>query len=109
MARTHILTKHILVEIPKIIFDRSDWVKYLVNGTLLDVDDTLLHAITGEKFNSFMHEQLTNYIFEKKNPPAEIASTVMNVADDMLSGRDPVIRAGDYIQLQNYMRQKRIL
>jgi hypothetical protein len=70
------------------------------------IADTLLHVITGEKFNNFMHEQLTNYIYEKKTPPAEIAAAVMNVADDILSGRDPVIRAGDYIQLQNFMRQK---
>jgi len=42
-------------------------------------------------------------------PPAEIASVVMNIADDILSEREPVIRAGDYIQLQEYMRQKRIL
>jgi hypothetical protein len=40
-----------------------------------------------------------------KAPPKEIAAAIMNITDDLLSGREPVLRAGDYIQLQNYMRK----
>ena len=38
-------------------------------------------------------------------PPEAIAPAVMNVADDVLAGRDVQLRAGDYIALQNFIRK----
>jgi len=100
------MNRVIKVQIPKIIFDRSDWVKYLVvvdwNSRIFKED--LYEAITTEKFNNFVYEHVNAYIHQKKAPPKEIANAIMNITDDILSDRDPVIRAGDYIQLQSFMR-----
>jgi hypothetical protein len=101
-----VILKPIRVEIPKIIFDRSDWVKYLIvldwQRRLVDVET--FEAVTSEKFNNFVHEQINSYVLGKKAPPKEIATAIMNIADDLLSGREPVLRAGDYFQLQEFMR-----
>ncbi|MFX0195889.1 MAG: hypothetical protein ACFFCW_07190 [Candidatus Hodarchaeota archaeon] len=103
---TIVISKPIRVEIPKIIFDRSDWVKYLIvldwQRRLADVET--FEAVTSEKFNNFVHKQIKSYVLEKKAPPKEIATAIMNIADDLLSGREPVLRAGDYFQLQEFMR-----
>lgn len=106
MSGTVVLNRLIRVQIPKIIFDRSDWVKYLV---VVDwhsrvFKEELFEAITTEEFNKFVFEHVNAYIHEKKAPPKAIANAIMNITDDILSNRDPVIRAGDYIQLQNFMR-----
>ena len=68
------------------------------------VKEELFEAITTEEFNNFVYEHVNAYIHEKKAPPKAIANAIMNITDDILSNRDPVIRAGDYIQLQNFMR-----
>jgi len=104
---TLILNRVVRVAIPKIIIDRSDWVKYLI---VLEwqrrlVDEKAFAAVTSEKFNAFLNQHVSAYILQKKVPPAEIAPAIMNIADDLLSGRDPTLRTGDYIQLQKYMRE----
>ncbi len=101
-----VILKPIRIRIPKIIFDRSDWVKYLI---VLDwqrsiFDEATFEAVASDKFNKFIYEQVNLYISKKKAPPEKIASAIMNITDDLLSGRDPVLRAGDYIQLQEFMR-----
>ena len=51
---------------------------------------------------------LYNYVYKDMMPPAEIASTILNVADDFMRG-DPVkLRAGDYIALQGYVRSGKL-
>jgi hypothetical protein len=45
------------------------------------------------------------FLQEGKMPPEEIAPAIMNLVDDQTSGRDMVMRAGDYISLQNYLRK----
>ena len=49
---------------------------------------------------------LYNYVYEDVMPPNEIASTILNVADDFVRGEPVRLRAGDYIALQNYMRSR---
>ncbi len=106
MSKPVVMNRVVKVLIPKPIFDRSDWVKYLVvlefNRKLFRED--LYEAITTEKFNNFVYEHVNAYIQEKKSPPKEIANAIMNISDDIISGRDPVIRAGDYLQLQTFIR-----
>src|SRR4030042_887791 len=106
MSKPVVMNRVVKVLIPKIIFDRSDWVKYLVvlefNRKLFKED--LYEAITTDKFNNFVHEHVNAYIQEKKMPPKEIANAIMNISDDIISGREPVIRAGDYLQLQTFLR-----
>jgi hypothetical protein len=102
------LLKYVKVSIPKNIFDRSDYVKYLVvnEWQRTTIDETVFNAVTSEKFNVFVGEHVNAYIADKKMPPSEIAGAIMNIADDLFSGREPVLRAGDYISLQNYMKCK---
>ncbi len=57
-----------------------------------------------EKFYSVLSEHLHAYVQEGKMPPAAIAPTVMNLADDMLNGRQMTLRTGDYIAVQNFVR-----
>lgn len=52
-------------------------------------------------------EHLYAYVYEDTMPPAEIASTILNVADDFVRGEPVRFRAGDYIALENYRRSHR--
>ena len=87
--------------------DRKDWVKYKtipnwhgrVIGEILVTEPTKAFIDTVEKY-------VNAYIFNKKAPPTQIASAIMNIADDVLSNREPVVRAGDYIAIQNFIREK---
>ncbi|MGD8777872.1 MAG: hypothetical protein PVH88_02805 [Ignavibacteria bacterium] len=62
-----------------------------------------------EKFQDMIHEEVMSHVIDGKEPPEEIRTTVMNLADDMMSGREVNLRAGDYIALMNYARQKKML
>jgi hypothetical protein len=87
------------------ILDRRIWVYYLV---ILDrVADHLAEKIQAqpdERFYKTLGEHVERYM-ETGEAPEAIQSVVMNVADDYLAGREIVLRAGDYIALQNYARQ----
>ena len=49
-------------------------------------------------------ENLYNYVYNDEMPPKEIATTIMNVADDFVRGEQVKLGAGDYIALQDYAR-----
>ena len=49
-------------------------------------------------------KHLHAYLYEDKMPPSEIASTVLNIADDFVRGDQIRLKAGDYIALENYRR-----
>ena len=65
----------------------------------------LLRFKPEEKFFDLIHEHVMAYAMDGVEPPKEIASAVMNIADDMMSGRETVIRAGDYIDLMDYSHE----
>ncbi|MDY6857445.1 MAG: hypothetical protein SWO11_22620 [Thermodesulfobacteriota bacterium] len=58
-----------------------------------------------EKFFSMVHEVVMNHVIDKEEPPEQIRTAVLNVADDMMAGRDVTLRAGDYIALMDYARE----
>jgi hypothetical protein len=60
--------------------------------------------MVGQKFTDHLNKLVSSYVLKQVEPPAEIASVVMNLADDHFCGRSPVIKAGDYITIQNYIR-----
>lgn len=62
-----------------------------------------------EKFFNMLHEQVMAHALEGKAPPAQIASAVMNMSDDVMAGREPVIRAGDYVALMEFARSQKIV
>ncbi len=66
----------------------------------------ILAAGPDEKFNNFVAEQL-KALGEGGTPPAEIAGPILNFADDLAAGRQPVLRAGDYIALRTFMKRGR--
>ncbi len=69
----------------------------------------LLKVRATEKFFNMVHDQVMTYALEGKAPPAQIATAVMNLADDMMAGRDPVIRAGDYIAFMEFGRTNKMV
>lgn len=58
-----------------------------------------------EGFFNEVREHVLAYATEGVEPPRQIATAVMNIADDMMAGRETVIRAGDYITLMDYTRE----
>jgi molybdopterin converting factor small subunit len=87
------------------ILDRRIWVYYLV---ILDrVSEHLADTVEvkpDERFFKTLGTHVEQYL-ETGEAPEALRSVVMNVADDYLAGREIVLRAGDYIALQNYARQ----
>jgi hypothetical protein len=87
--------------------ERIDWVKY---KTIPDWHGRIINNVVvsdlGKKFAEVAAEHVNAYIFNKQEPPAEIAGAIINIADDVLNGREPILRAGDYIALQNYTKEE---
>jgi hypothetical protein len=87
------------------ILDRRIWVYYLiVLERLADRFRDVIDARPDERFFHDLNQHVLAYVNDGKMPPEAIASAVMNVADDVLAGRDVQLKAGDYIALQNFMR-----
>ena len=104
MPKTIPSFKYVQVDIAESILKRKDWVKYLIVRERKILED----IVASEKFAQFLTEQLDAYL-NGKTVAAEIQVPIMNAADDILSGRDPVLRAGDYISIQNYCRSQKLL
>lgn len=102
MPKRYEITK-LFVDTKKIL-DRRDWVKYLVlvNWHLKD-NEAVLKKPQDAAFQKYVVEQLDSYLAGKE-PPAEIATAILNIADEQLSGTEVTLRAGDYIALQNHYR-----
>src|SRR3990172_9161565 len=80
----------------------------LASYLILNVDIRELVELAGrdlpESFATQMAGLVHAYMYEKKMPPAEIAQTVLNVAEDVAAGRQVQLRAGDYIAAQKYFK-----
>lgn len=97
---------YVAFNIAEYLKHKGDAVKYLTvtEWQRKVVDDAILIGNPGKEFNDFTNKLVNDYIFKKKAPPAGVATAVMNIADDFLNNREVVLRAGDYIALQNEMR-----
>jgi len=84
---------------------RKDWVKYktIPEWHLKAVDDYIM-TVPSKEFASFVEDHVNAYILDKKLPPKDIATAVINLADDFLNGQEFVMRSGDYISLMNDFR-----
>ncbi|MCF6147075.1 MAG: hypothetical protein E3K37_00270 [Candidatus Kuenenia sp.] len=94
------------VALPTWVFRRKTEVMYLVIGPdglkkYRDIIDIGINEQLGEVVGKYLNA----HINEGATPPQEIAPTILNIADDVLSGRSPTLRAGDYIALQQFIRQ----
>lgn len=92
------------VNVASSFLNRKDWVKYLVlvNWHAQQLGD-VIQKTPDTAFSKFVEKQVDQYLKGKK-PHASIESAIVNIADDHISGREVIIRAGDYIALQNHFR-----
>ena len=88
----------------------SDWLlrRKLIFYYLI-VNEKLGRALEinpSEQFESFTARHMRAYIHDGTMPPAEIATAILNMADDFMAGRQVTIRSGDYLAIQNYLRKE---
>ena len=93
----------------RFIFDPSVIMYLIVIDKMLMKYRDMMKVRPTEKFFNMVHEQVMNHVIDGEEPPMQIHSAIMNIADDMMSRRDVTLRAGDYIALMNYAREKKIL
>ena len=91
------------------IIDRRTWIMYLIIDRL-SVDWMKYAQIPPDKkFYMIISGIVDEYMNKGVSPPAEIATAIMNVADDIMAGRDVVFKAGDYVTLQSYVRNQEMM
>lgn len=95
--------KNVRIAVPAWVLRRKTEIMYLVLGP--DGLAKYKKFVETELSDQLLHEVNTHvnaYMSEGVMPPQEIASPILNLADDMLAGRTPTIRTGDYIALQQH-------
>jgi len=99
-----------MVKLAKIGFSKSQFSKMFERGCgvcyLIVVDKFKFDEIVNpsEDFFKYVTDQVTAYVVDGVMPPKEIAGAILNLGDDILSGKTPSIRAGDYIAIQSHLR-----
>ena len=97
----------------KLVIDAKPWwwrVAYLIIPYPNRFDQTLLEGFDqiargqDKAFNKLVETHLTAYLEKGVAPPAAIAGAIVNIAEDVVAGRTPTLRAGDYISLQTFKR-----
>lgn len=87
------------------ILDRKHWIMYLIPPPFHISE--LKEVFTGGRINpvtEVINTYTKAYMVENKEPPEQIAAAIHNFADDIASGREVVVRAGDYIAINNFIR-----
>jgi len=96
--------KKLHIAVPTWVLHRKIEVMYLVIGPEgLDKFKDVIHIGITEQMMEVVNKHVTAYVRNGELPPANIASSILNIADDMLAGRAPTIRTGDYIALQQHV------
>lgn len=93
----------------KMKFDPTEIMYLIIIDKMIARHRDVLMARTTEKFQSMVHKEVMTHVIDGKEPPEQIRTAVMNIADDMMAGRDMTLRAGDYIALVNYAREEKML
>jgi hypothetical protein len=102
--RSYMVSKSIFVQFPKWIVPWWWRFAYLMpppGGWA----DKLINIKPDEKFNAVVTEHVVALVQQGKEPPAAIAATITNLAEDLLAGRPMTIKTGDYIAIQTFMRK----
>ena len=89
------------------IRDRRTWIMYLIVNGVREEWAKLARIRPDEGFYKVLSEHVGAYVHEGVMPPEEIAPTVLNVGDDLMSGREVTLKAGDYIAVQNFIRKSK--
>jgi hypothetical protein len=108
MRQINLVKPIVKFQLEKLIINRLDWVKYLVapDWQWRIIGDIVISG-PGMDFQATVDVHVNAYLFDKKEPPAEIATAIMNIADDVLTGREVVLKTGDYLAIQNFIRRKK--
>ncbi len=77
----------------------------VINWKIKDLVEQVQVTIPAQTYSEIANH-LYAYVNENKMPPAAIAPTILNLAEDYIAGKPVEIKAGDYIAIQNYMRAK---
>lgn len=100
--------ENLRVAIPVWTIKRRIEVDYVMVDDLLGKEfNELVQQAPTEDFYELITRHMNAYLQERKMPPTEIATVILNLVDDHAAGRKLTIRAGDYISLQNYLRNKK--
>jgi len=107
MAKRKIPVGDLGITIPDWLAEKWCVVCYLIiNWRIADLVKQIRVKPTNE-FYKAAGQYLYDYAVKDKMPPAEIAPTIMNLAEDFLAGNPVKFRAGDYIALQNFIRKNK--
>jgi len=104
MAGEMAAKKQIAIGVTPLFIKRKWEVYYLGPWPLQNIQD-VINTIPSEAFYKTVATHVNAVLEDGKMPPAEISSAILNFADDIRSGRQPVIRSGDYIAIQNYVKK----
>ncbi len=91
------------IALPDWVFNRIILVAYLYPPPI-DKFRKYVDQELDMKTASVLNAAVKAYLEKGTAPPAAIATTVMNVADDLAANRAPTLRTGDYIALQMHVR-----
>ena len=80
----------------------------VIDRLLKNYRDVILQE-NSENFQNMVRQEVMAHVVDGKQPPEAIHTAVLNVADDMMAGRDVVLRSGDYIALMNYARDNKLV
>ncbi len=86
------------------IWKRKIWLFYLIVPDNVFEKNEVSLTVSPE-FENVTFGYAKAYIEKGEMPPADIAPTIINMADDYMSGRQVAIRAGDYMAIQNHLRK----
>lgn len=90
----------------ELVWKRKWWVMYLIVNDKVRIDDKVNAQI--EKFmDGVALKHVRAYVDDGIMPPDAIAPAILNMADDVMAGRQVTLRAGDYIAIQNFARSSK--
>jgi hypothetical protein len=90
-------------------FDPTPVMYLVLMEKMIDKFASLVRIKPTENFFEMVREHVIDHAVNGNMPPAAISSAILNIADDLMAGRDVCMRAGDYISLMNFARDHKIV
>jgi len=87
------------------IWDRRTWVMYLIVNYLSKEQLKYAEVQPDRKFFIEVSNMVESFMNKGTQPPPEVASAIYNIADDITTGRDVILKMGDYLALQGFLRK----
>lgn len=87
------------------ILERKKWYFYLIPPDPFGKLDEIITAPVNEAFFKVAAGYMNAFLKKGEMPPAQIAPVIFNMLDDYSAGREVVIRTGDYIAIQSFLRE----